>query len=93
VINRKEESQTDIAKNYGVTRAAVSKVIIQIKDELKLPTARHMKSDTARVSYRNRALRVHQERKEEICKSKKPPLSARLWSLKNSLMPTLVQKS
>jgi predicted transcriptional regulator len=68
VINRKPESQTEIAKKYGVTRAAVSKVIVSIKDDLDLPTARHMKSDTARESYRTRALRVHKERKSNLCK-------------------------
>jgi predicted transcriptional regulator len=68
VINRKPESQTEIAKKYGVTRAAVSKVIVSIKDDLDLPTARHMKSDTARESYRTRALRIHKERKSNLCK-------------------------
>jgi hypothetical protein len=67
VINRKPESQTQIAAKYGVTRAAVSKIIVSIKDDLILPTARHMKSDTARESYRARALRVHKERKSKIC--------------------------
>lgn len=70
VINRKSESQTEIAKKYGVTRAAVSKIVVSIKDELQLPTARHMKSDTARESYRKRALRVHKERKLKSCKQK-----------------------
>jgi hypothetical protein len=68
VINMKPESQTEIAKKYSVTRAAVSKIIVGIKDELQLPTARHMKSDTARESYRKRALRIHKERKLKSCK-------------------------
>jgi predicted transcriptional regulator len=68
VINRKPESQTEIARKYGVTRAAVSKVIVSIKDDLDLPTARHMKSDIARESYRTRALRIHKERKSNLCK-------------------------
>jgi predicted transcriptional regulator len=67
VINRKPESQTQIAKKYGVTRAAVSKVIVSIRDDLRLPTARHMKSDSARQSYRERALRIHKEKKSKIC--------------------------
>lgn len=89
VINRKAESQTEIAKKYGVTRAAVSKVIVQIKDELQLPTARHMKSDTARESYRDRALRIHKERKSKLCKQPNSNSFSRLSILKNSLMPTL----
>jgi hypothetical protein len=68
----KPESQTEIAKKYSVTRAAVSKIIVGIKDELQLPTARHMKSDTARESYRKRALRIHKERKSKSCKQTNP---------------------
>ena len=34
VVDRKSESQADIARKYGVTRAAVSKIICEIKDEL-----------------------------------------------------------
>jgi predicted transcriptional regulator len=93
VINRKPESQTEIAKKYGVTRAAVSKVIVSIKDDLDLPTARHMKSDTARESYRTRALRVHQIRKEKLCKTPNSNSYNRLSTLRSALMQTLVPQS
>jgi predicted transcriptional regulator len=91
VINRKPESQTEIAKKYGVTRAAVSKVIVSIKDDLDLPTARHMKSDTARESYRTRALRVHKERKDKLCKQPTNSFS-KFWASmsSNSQPPMLV---
>jgi predicted transcriptional regulator len=93
VINRKPESQTEIARKYGVTRAAVSKVIVSIKDDLDLPTARHMKSDTARESYRERALRVHQIRKEKLCKQPNSNSYNRLSTLRSALMQTLVPQS
>jgi hypothetical protein len=92
VINRKPESQTMIAKKYNVTRAAVSKVVVSICDELSLPTARHMKSDTARESYRTRALRVHQERKDKLCKTPTNSLFNKFWNSmsSNSKPPMLV---
>jgi hypothetical protein len=90
VINRKFESQTDIAKKYHVTRAAISKTIVGICVELGLPTARHMKSDTARESYRERALRVHQIRKSKLCTQPKTSLFNRFWTstFSNSKPPT-----
>ncbi len=93
VINRKAESQTEIAKKYGVTRAAVSKVIVSIKDDLQLPTARHMKSDTARESYRTRALRVHKERKSNLCKTPTYNSYHRLSISRSALMQTLAPVS
>lgn len=93
VINRKPESQTQIAKKYDVTRAAVSKVIVQIKDELGLPTARHMKSDTARESYRERALRIHKINKSKICKTPNSNSYNRLLTLRSALMQTLAPAS
>jgi hypothetical protein len=93
VINRKPESQTEIARKYGVTRAAVSKVIVSIKDDLDLPTARHMKSDTARESYRTRALRVHKERKSQICKTPTSNSYHRLSTLRSALTQTLAPVS
>jgi predicted transcriptional regulator len=90
VINRKPESQTEIAKKYGVTRAAVSKVIVSIKDDLDLPTARHMKSDTARESYRTRALRIHKERKSNLCKQPNNNSFTKFWtSMSNNLKPPM----
>jgi predicted transcriptional regulator len=93
VINRKPESQTEIAKKYGVTRAAVSKVIVSIKDDLDLPTARHMKSDTARESYRTRALRIHKERKSNLCKTPNSNSYNRLLTSRSALMQKLAPKS
>lgn len=89
VINRKPESQTEIAKKYGVTRAAVSKVIVSIKDDLNLPTARHMKSDTARESYRTRALRIHKERKSKICKQPNNSFTKFWASMSSNLKPPM----
>jgi len=93
VINRKPESQTEIARKYDVTRAAVSKIVVGIKDDLNLPTARHMKSDTARESYRARALRVHKDKKSKICKQPNSNSFNRLSILRDSLMPKLVPAS
>lgn len=89
VINRKPESQTEIAKKYGVTRAAVSKVIVSIKDDLQLPTARHMKSDTARESYRTRALRIHKERKSKLCKQPNNSFTKFWASMSSNLKPPM----
>lgn len=89
VINRKPESQTEIAKKYGVTRAAVSKVIVSIKDDLQLPTARHMKSDTARESYRTRALRIHKERKSKLCKQPNNSFTKFWTSMSSNLKPPM----
>ena len=89
VINRKPESQTEIAKKYGVTRAAVSKVIVSIKDDLNLPTARHMKSDTARESYRTRALRIHKERKSKLCKQPNNSFTKFWASMSSNLKPPM----
>lgn len=89
VINRKPESQTEIAKKYGVTRAAVSKVIVSIKDDLCLPTARHMKSDTARESYRTRALRIHSERKSKLCKQPNNSFTKFWASMSSNLKPPM----
>jgi hypothetical protein len=93
VINRKPESQTDIARKYSVTRAAVSKVIVGIKDELDLPTARHMKSDTARESYRERALRVHQIRKSKLCTTPTSNSFNRLSTLRSAWTQTLAPQN
>jgi hypothetical protein len=87
VINRKPESQTQIAAKYKVTRAAVSKIIVSIKDDLALPTARHMKSDTARESYRVRALRIHKERKSKICKQTTNSFTKFWTSMSSNLKP------
>jgi hypothetical protein len=89
VINRKPESQTQIARKYFVTRAAVSKICIQIVSELKLNKARHMKSDDAVISYRKRALQTHKKRKDTICKLPTSNSFSRLSTLRNALMQKL----
>jgi predicted transcriptional regulator len=93
LINRKEESQTTIAAKYGVTKAAISKIIVQIKDELGLVPARHMKSESARESYRERALKIHKQNKEELCKHQTPNSFSRLSTLRSALMQKLAPSS
>ena len=44
-------SQTAIAARYGLTRAAVSKRVREIKDAFELPVSEFMKSDRARAVY------------------------------------------
>lgn len=44
-------SQTSIAANHGVTRAAVSKRCVELADDLGLPPSRSMKSENARRAY------------------------------------------
>jgi hypothetical protein len=89
VINRKPESQTQIARKYEVTRAAVSKICIHIVKELGLNKARHMKSDAAVISYRKRAIRTHKERKEKLCKAPNSNSYNRLSTLRSALMQML----
>ena len=93
LINRKEESQTTIAAKYGVTKAAISKIIVQIKDELGLVPARHMKSESARESYRERALKIHKQNKEELCKRQTSNSYNRLSTLRSALMQTFAPAS
>jgi len=102
IINRKPTSQTEIAKKYGVTRAAVSKIIVQIKDDIGpepwektglAAPARHMKSDSARKSYRKRALRIHKQTKEKICKHPTSNSFSRLSTLRSALMQKLVPQN
>jgi L-cysteine desulfidase len=44
-------TQTAVAKRYGVTRAAVSKRVREIKEAFNLPASEFMKSDRARSVY------------------------------------------
>jgi hypothetical protein len=64
-------------------------VVVSICDELSLPTARHMKSDTARESYRTRALRVHKERKDKLCKQPMNSFSKFWNSMSINLKPPM----
>lgn len=50
------DSMTDIARRYGVTRAAVSKRCVEFTEALGLPPSRAMRSTKARQSYRRRRL-------------------------------------
>lgn len=61
-INRNPDSETLIARRFGVTRAAVSKRIIGYCEKLGLPEARGMKKAEARDTYRERQRKVAQGR-------------------------------
>ena len=50
------DSMTDIARRYGVTRAAVSKRCVEFTDALGLAPSRAMRSTKARQSYRRRRM-------------------------------------
>lgn len=45
-------TQTAVAERYGVTRAAVSKRVREIKRDFNLPASEFMKSDRAAATYR-----------------------------------------
>lgn len=61
-INRNSGSETQIAKRFGVTRAAVSKRVIRYCEKLNLPEARGMKRSGVRITYRERQRKVAQSR-------------------------------
>ena len=61
-INRNSMSETQIAKRFGVTRAAVSKRIIRYCERLRLPEARGMKKAGVRITYRERQCKVARSR-------------------------------
>lgn len=52
-------SMTDIAKKYGITRAAVSKRCVEISNALGLPPSRSMKQLTTRITYARHAKQHH----------------------------------
>jgi hypothetical protein len=52
-------SMTDIAKRYGVTRAAVSKKILRYSEAMGVGQVAGQRSLTARVAYARRASTVH----------------------------------
>lgn len=52
-------SMTEIAKRYGVTKQAVSKMVMGFQEEFQLPPTRAQKQLTAREAYAARAIRVH----------------------------------
>lgn len=53
------KSQTDIAKECGVTRAAVSRRVVHITEALGLPPSRGMKSEQSREVYRRKRLSMN----------------------------------
>jgi hypothetical protein len=57
------ESMTDIAKRYGVTRAAVSKRCVDITKRLNLLPSRAMRSELARKIYRSSQLKRYRSQK------------------------------
>lgn len=61
-INRNPDSETRIARRFGVTRAAVSKRIVRFCERLALPEARGMKKAEARDTYRLRQKEVARAR-------------------------------
>lgn len=58
------DSMTDIARRYGVTRAAVSKRCVEFTDALGLAPSRAMRSTEARQSYRRR--RINQLNQQDL---------------------------
>ncbi|MBC2595658.1 hypothetical protein H5P28_15425 [Ruficoccus amylovorans] len=53
------QSMTDIARKYGISRAAVSKRCVGISDALGLPPSRAMRRLTARQTYARHAKQSH----------------------------------
>jgi tRNA U38,U39,U40 pseudouridine synthase TruA len=66
-LNRSPESMTAVAKQFNLTKQAVSKKVTEIHDRLGI-RARSQKSEKARESYRKRAYRVHAKRRREAPK-------------------------
>ncbi len=44
-------SMTEVARDWGITKAAVSKRVAKIRENLELPTNRNLKSDESRKRY------------------------------------------
>lgn len=44
-------SMTQVASDWGITKAAVSKRVAKIREDLQLPTNRNLKSDESRKRY------------------------------------------
>jgi hypothetical protein len=58
-------SMTQVAKDIGVTKAAISKHARYLIDVLNLPTSPYMKSEDSIESYRQSALNYHKRKREE----------------------------
>lgn len=79
--SQQDESQTAIAKQFGVTRAAVSKRVVEIRKAANPQTiARSQKSIAARKVYALRQLIVGQTRKK-INETSIQKEKAQLWGL------------
>lgn len=79
--SEQDESQTAIAKQFGVTRAAVSKRVVEIRKAANPATiARSQKSIAARKTYALRQLIVGQTRKK-INETSIQKEKAQLWGL------------
>lgn len=55
------DSETEIAKKYGISRAAVSKRCVELTKKLNLLPSRGMKSEAAREAYRESRNAVYDE--------------------------------
>ena len=95
-IGRTHKTETQIAQEFGYTRANVSAVVKQYQRKLNLSKSRGMKSDQAVKVYRERAKRVHRKNKQQQQQWKtqnKHNSVNRLLTLKSSLMQRLVPQS
>jgi DNA-binding MarR family transcriptional regulator len=64
-IGRTHKTETQIAEEFGYTRANVSAVVKQYQRKLSLCKSRGMKSEDAVEVYRERAKRVHAKKKNQ----------------------------
>lgn len=71
VIGRSEKSEQAIADENGIGRAAVSKIVRELKSNLGIKTARATRSDAVVAQARARALRVHAARRRSLTPKKK----------------------
>ena len=96
VTGRTPKSETQIAKEFGYTRANVSAVVKRYQRKLELMKSRGMRSDDAVEIYRERAKSVHKQRKqkEELCKTQTHSFN-KFWTSmsEHSKQPTLAQSS
>ena len=64
VFNLEESSQTEIAEEFGLTRAAVSRICVSLADRLGVAPSRGMRTLQAREAYRERAKQHPHQRRE-----------------------------
>jgi DNA-binding MarR family transcriptional regulator len=95
-IGRTHKTETQIAEEFGYTRANVSAVVKQYQRKLSLCKSRGMKSEDAVEVYRERAKRVHAKRKKQENQWNQQTNSNshnRLSTLRSALMQTLAPAS